>query len=110
MGDRGQVLVKDNDKDTGVYLYTHWGASKLVHDVKDAIAKRWRWYDTSYLTRIIFDIMSEGEQGEETGYGIGTISAGDAWRTIVVNVDKQTVEIQDLGLKMSFEDFSNSSF
>jgi hypothetical protein len=71
MGDRANVYVK-NDSDKGVYLYTHWGGYELPLVVKQALAKRWRWNDESYLTRIIFDAMTEGRQGNETGFGIAT--------------------------------------
>ena len=110
MGDRGQVLVKKDDKDSGVYLYTHWGASGLIEDVRKALAKRWRWNDTLYLTRIIFDVMTENDHDSETGFGIGTKEAGDAWRTITINVAKQTVQINDGLGTWSFEAFVDSSF
>jgi hypothetical protein len=68
MSDIGQVHFVD----TGVCLYTHWGAPTLVEDVKRALAKRWRWDDHEYLARIVFDEMVGNEHGEETGFGIGT--------------------------------------
>lgn len=93
MGDRGQVLIKD----TGVYLYTHWGATELYETVKNAIRKKWRWNDPEYLARIIFDEMTKGVQGRETGYGIGTKMAGDIWRLVIVDCKKFTVTVEDEG-------------
>ena len=61
MGDRGTVEIH------GVYLYTHWGASDLIDVVREALAKKWRWDDESYLARIIFDTMLDGSHGTETG-------------------------------------------
>jgi hypothetical protein len=93
MGDRGQVYVKDS----GVYLYTHWSATELVDVVKRAIAKRWRWNDDEYLTRIIFEEMTKGERDTETGYGIGTGKHSDVWRFITVDCSKQLVTVEDEG-------------
>ncbi len=64
MGDRGQVKI------TGVYLYTHWGATELIKDIKKALGRKQRWDDQEYLARIIFDVMIGNEQGKETGFGI----------------------------------------
>ena len=107
MGDRGQVLIED----TGVYLYTHWGASNLIDVVKKAIAKRWRWDDSEYLARIIFCEMINGEEENilnETGFGIGVTKHGDTWRLIKVNCKDKTVTLCDLEEDervLSFEDF-----
>ena len=100
MGDRGQVKIN------GVYLYTHWGGSRLIDDVKDALRKRWRWSDEEYLARIIFDVMIGGEQGSETGYGIGTEIHGDIWRLIAIS--DNMISVTDYNEKVfegTFEDF-----
>ena len=91
MGDRAQVLVKD----TGVYLYTHWDSHKLQETVTRAIAKKWRWDDPEYLTRIIFDEMVKGYHGEETGYGISTSKHSDINLLITVNCEEQSVNVGD---------------
>lgn len=101
MGDRGQVYIKDNK----VFLYSHWGASALMNDVKAAIAKKWRWNDPDYLTRIIFDEMTKGSHDEETGYGIGTQMAGDIWRLVTVDCKKQTVTVTDHGKEVQTHTF-----
>lgn len=96
MGDRGQVYVRSWGGKSGVYLYTHYGASSLDKDVERAIAKGWRWDDPDYLARIIFDEMvGKDGWGEETGYGIGTQKAGDIWRLVTVDCKKQTVTVED---------------
>jgi len=97
MGDRGQVLIKGSDEDHGVYLYTHCGAWDLPSTVKAALAKKWRWDDREYLARIIFDAMTEGNHGKETGYGIGTEVHEDIWRLVTVDCDKRTVTIENWG-------------
>lgn len=103
MGDRGQVKIVD----TGVYLYTHSGATELVSRVQEALAKRLRWDDEEYLTRIIFDTMKNGQVGE-LGYGIGTILHSDVWLLVVVNCQTKMVEVVRHGetiWKLSFEEF-----
>jgi hypothetical protein len=52
--------------------------------------KRWRWDDGAYLTRIIFDEMTQGEM-EETGYGISTRIQDGANRILIVNCKQQSV-------------------
>jgi len=103
MGDRGQVLIKD----TGVYLYTHWGASALEKVVMQAIAKKWRWNDEEYLTRIIFDEMTKGQRDQETGFGIGTGEHGDIWKLVTVNCKDQTVTLRgEDGWTKTFEEIN----
>lgn len=104
MGDRGQVNIKD----VGVWLYTHWGASELPEAVKRALAKRWRWDDPEYLSRIIFDEMTAGQQGSETGFGINSKGPhGDERRIIEINCDKKTVVVINHGepKENTFEEF-----
>jgi len=106
MGDRADVCVKD--RESCVYLYTHWGGEYLPAIVKRALAKKWRWTDPPYLARIIFDEMTKDEHGEETGYGISTSPAGDAWRLVEVDCAEQVVRVVDNGkekVKKSFTDF-----
>jgi len=95
MGDRGQVLIKP----LGVYLYTHWGASELGKTVQTALKKGWRWDDSEYLTRIIFDVMVDKDQGNETGYGIGTYLHSDIYKLVEVDTDNQTVSIKHIDSK-----------
>lgn len=91
MGDRANVLVKDDDNDNGIYLYTHWAGTELPYTLQEALGKKWRWRDTAYLTRIIFDTMTKDQQGNETGYGISTFCGDGDNRIFVVNCGKQTV-------------------
>ena len=105
MGDRGQVHIVDEK----VWLYTHWGASELIEVVRSALSKNWRWDDSEYLARIIFDEMIGEEQGTETGYGISSRGPhGDEWRIIHVDCKNQTIKVEDDGdikLEESFENF-----
>lgn len=90
MGDRRCILVKADDVDTGVFLYTHWHGETLPLTLQAALKKRWRWTDESYLTRIIFDQMTGGSQ-EETGYGISTTETSCDHALLTVNVTRQEV-------------------
>ena len=100
MGDRAQVKIND------VFLYTHYGATDLVDDVKRAIAKNWRWSDEEYLARIIFNEMQNGDYDTETGFGISTKKHGDIWRLITIKDQKVIVEDNDKKIfNGSFEDF-----
>lgn len=83
MGARAQVLVKD----TGVYLYTHWGSGSVKDDVQRALNSergQSRKHDPEYLTRIIFEELVGDERGSETGFGLGTEAHGDIDTLIVV--------------------------
>jgi len=95
MGDRANVLVRQDNDDPGVYLYTHWGGSELPKVLQNALARRVRWNDAAYLTRIIFDEMTKGYHDEETGFGISTFMPDGQNRVLIVNCDKETVLFGD---------------
>lgn len=89
MGARAQVLIKD----TGVYLYTHWGAETLEDVVTkslDSERGKNRRSDDEYLTRIIFEDMIDAEEahGDETGFGIGTQQHGDIEKLVIIEDGK----------------------
>ena len=93
MGDRGNVLVREDDKDSGVYLYTHWRGSDLPILVQEALLKRVRWDDCPYLTRIIFDVLSQESHGDETGFGISSMIGDGEYRLVTIDCKTQTVYI-----------------
>lgn len=107
MGSRAQILIED----TGVFLYTHWGAKTLVDDFKQWINHaRPRWTDDEYFTRIIFSQMIKDDVDGETGYGIGNREHGDIELLISINVEKQVITIADIyedhiTKYLSFDDF-----
>ena len=108
MGDRANCIVKqENGPD--VWLYTHWIGSLLPSIVQSALARRMRWDDPAYLTRIIFDAMTEGQHGEETGFGISTSMQDNEHPLIFVNGGDQTVMFAEEGTKhiksYSFEEY-----
>lgn len=90
MGDRAQVHIED----TGVYLYTHWGATNLPTTVANALGRDARWNDPEYLARIIFDEMTEGSHGSETGHGIGMEQHGDVYRVVHINCAEREMTLE----------------
>lgn len=102
MGNRANVHIKETDGDNGVYLYTHWDGYKLPQTLQSALQKKWRWDDCPYLTRIIFDEMTKGKNGNETGFGISSCSSED--KTLTVNVKKQII-INHNGYVWTFNEF-----
>lgn len=105
MGDRANILVKDNSEDTGVYLYTHWGGTDLPLRLQQALRKGERWNDSQYLTRIIFCAMVDREDWDgTTGYGISSIVGDGDDRILEVNVKKAIVSVG--GKTWTFDEFA----
>lgn len=95
MGDRGNIAIKDGYG--YVFLYTHWGGSLIAGVLRRALAKKSGWEDPSYLARIIFQEMLNGDTGT-TGYGIGLQAADDVEHPIlVVDCDTRTVIAMPIG-------------
>ena len=113
MGDRGNVVIVAGEVPP-IYLYTHWDGTELPGILADALGRRLRWTDDSYLARIIFDEMTKGRQGEETGYGISAYMTDNEHPLLVVDVDRQEVRVIDsdavvfdphAGIAFSFTDY-----
>jgi hypothetical protein len=89
MGDRANVFVIDgpsNEEElVGVFLYTHFGGAELPQVVQTALARRDRWNDSAYLTRIIFCEMVQGYEREDSGFGISA-RIGDNGH-LIISVD-----------------------
>lgn len=93
MGDRANIVVKQGGNLPPVFLYTHWGGYSLPESLRVALAKRWRWNDNAYLTRIIFDTMSVGHHDQETGYGISTGIEDNSYPFLEVDPDDRMVRL-----------------
>jgi len=91
MGDRANIIVREDEKDKGVVLYSHWEGTNLPAKLQAALAKKQRLDDHSYLTRIIFDTMTENCHGEETGYGISTFVIDGCKHILIVSVMESKV-------------------
>jgi hypothetical protein len=76
-----------------VWFYTHWSGTNIQDVVRNALAKKWRWDDESYLARIVFDELTKSEHGEETGFGISTHMQDNEHDIVVVDVPRQMVLI-----------------
>jgi hypothetical protein len=105
MGDRGYVCIRDGNANAPLYLYTHWRGSDLPDVVRKALAKRERWTDPTYLARIVFCEMLDGDCST-TGFGIGTVEP-DAQTIVTLDCDAQEV-YSDRGHE-SFADFVNAT-
>lgn len=107
MGDRGNVKIKP----TGVYLYSHWNGYGLPEIVGKALGRRERWNDPSYLARIIFDEMTNGEHGGATGFGIDTEEGDSNNPLVIVDCDEQEVSVNDESRSFDSiaQDFERSS-
>lgn len=101
MGDRANIAVYDTfggEDATPVVFYTHWDGYRLPIRVRAALNRRQRWDDGAYLARIIFDAMTEGDHGSETGYGITSNSLCDnQYPVLVVDSASQRVAIRGEG-------------
>jgi len=109
MGDRGNIVVRSAPKQE-VFLYTHWRGTSVPLIVQTALKRRQRWSDAAYLARILFDALTEGSHGEETGFGISTHRCDYEHDDVVVDVAKQTVAYRNpengaVTKTHSFEDF-----
>lgn len=91
MGDRRNVVINVQGQ-PDLYFYTHWDGHKLPQIVQNAIKRRLRWSDPSYLARIIFSEMIKDSVKDETGYGISTrITDSNYNHEVWVKVDEQKV-------------------
>lgn len=113
VGDRGNIyIVERMGRETrGVFLYTHWTGSDLPEVVHKALAKEWRWHDAPYLARIVFDVLTEGDHGSETGFGISTFIPDNEHPILVLDTMRQEAWaadsgslLQPIGQKMPFKD------
>lgn len=97
MGDRAHVYIHEGDR-PGVYVYTHWHGTSLPEMVRQALATdaaQGRRTDIHYLTRIMIDSLTEG-QDPALGWGVGAEpgDTSDRGRVVDVDVDKQTVTMR----------------
>lgn len=93
MGDRANVVVKD--RESRVYLYTHWSGSELPETVRSALVRgQGRWSDGQYLARIIFCEMVKGSEMDTTGFGISAQIGDNEYPVLLVDCDKGLVTLE----------------
>jgi len=83
MGDRSNVVVVD-ESGGAVWFYSHWRGKSAFLRAQEAIAKRWRWGDASYLARIVYDAIVVGEEGSESGFGISTAPTSSEYPVLAI--------------------------
>lgn len=103
MGDRGNIHVKEDNNDCGIYFYSHWGGSELPLDLQRALARKIRWDDGAYLNKIILNGITGGDISGETGIGISTSIRDNEHDIIEVNVKEKTVSFS--GKKWTFNEY-----
>jgi len=93
MGDRGNIKIQGGRCfPHPVWFYGHWAGHRLKQTVAKALDRgRDRWGDDSYLARIIFDELTDGDRSN-LSFGIDTSGGGDNERPfVVVDMAKRTV-------------------
>jgi len=77
MGERGNIAITQPGAKDTLYLHTHWKGPRVREILASALTKgKERWSHPSYLTRIIFDELVNGDRSL-TGYGIDVGQIGD---------------------------------
>ncbi len=94
MGDRSNIVVKQPDG-SSVFLYGHWMGSDSIRIVHDILSLKERWADHSYLARMLFCKMVEGDISGATGYGISTDMQDNEYPLIVLNPSLQTAWLEE---------------
>ena len=108
MGDRSQIAVKHSEG--RIYLYSHWDGALIYQKLARVLARRDRWTDEEYLTRMILSEMVKDSIDKSTGYGIGLSEHGDIEHPIpVLDVSKGTISWEGPEHKemsnMTFDEF-----
>jgi hypothetical protein len=82
--------MKEPGTEGGVYLYTHWGGYELPARVQRTLQRKQRWSDHSYLARMLFTDMLDGDRGE-TGFGISLRMCDNEYPIILVDCANQKI-------------------
>ena len=95
MGDRSNIVIEQANGDR-IYLYGHWMGADAINVVTQVLAQHTRWADESYLARMLFAKMTEGEPAyAETGYGISTyVVDNDGYPLIVLKPASMTIFLE----------------
>lgn len=93
MGDRGNIVM-DFGEGKEVWFYAHWSGSDLPTVVRNALARRERWGDGPYLSRMIFCELVKNDVGESTGYGIAPYICDNEHAILYVHHESQSVSLR----------------
>lgn len=88
MGDRGNIVIRNQGSD--IFLYTHWQGSALGSIAHEALARKERWDHPVYLARIVFQAMV-GPDTSPIGFGIGTAPPDNDHAFLVLDCASQRV-------------------
>ena len=78
MGSRTEWIIKTNDSDSALHLYSHWGGESKFEDTQRALAKaKFRWDDISYGARIFTSQIIGSDWDNETGFGLAVGNTTD---------------------------------
>jgi hypothetical protein len=95
MGDRANIVIKQDGSDDRVYFYTHWHGTELPEMLHAALKRgEERWSDNPYLARVIFCEMTKGNPMALTGFGISTSLCDNEYPIIVVDTATETVSFE----------------
>lgn len=110
MGDRAN-LVLNQENGGKIYLYTHWAGSRLPQTLKNGLLRgKSRWTDEPYLSRILFNELTLGQERSTTGFGLSTYLTDNEYPLLVVDIKPQLIHLQTEEGKAvspvrSFEDY-----
>ena len=116
MGDRNCIEIKyqmwnketeKRDKWSSVFFYGHWSGSIMPNILQEALRRKERWSDESYLARIIFCELIGGDVESSTGFGIAPYEMENEYQLITVIPSKQLVAIGDF--ECTFEEYCTLS-
>lgn len=94
-----------------IFLYTHYDGWELPSILQAALVRgKERWDDEQYLGRIIFSELTQRYPMGLIGYGLTTYECDGGYALLVVDAEKQTVEIEGSsqyggGLKFTFDEY-----
>ena len=94
MGNRRNIRLVYSDGNE-IFLYTHWGAYQMPHQLRDVLARRERWDDEAYLARMIFSRIVKDDVDGESGFGIAPYEIDPENPTITVFLESQEIEYKE---------------
>lgn len=105
-----QNIKMNYSEGSPIYIYSHWGGnepmekSELALQLAEALRRKERWDDESYLARIIMAEVLREHLDDETGFGLSPYEIDPEFPTITVDLTKNTVAFGK-GEAMTFDEF-----
>lgn len=105
MGARNNIVVHQSSGDP-IWLYGHWAGNALHSVVQKAIARRQRWNDESYFTRILISEFCRFiGLDQETGGGITVFETDQDSEYTPIHVYPDTNTVVVGTMEYTFEEF-----